>query len=138
MTVLAAACAALAVLLAHRPGRPRAPIARRPRPPSDVRRQRGVAAALAVVLAVAGHLHRAGDRVTDFAPGDRVCFVTQHVEQGSNAERIVRPAGEVVAMPGGLEIIAAADRFHFFLELVLWPKEESSRSKLLFLWNRFC
>ena len=49
MTVLAAACAALAVLLAHRPGRPRAPIARRPRPPSDVRRQRGVAAALAVV-----------------------------------------------------------------------------------------
>jgi Flp pilus assembly protein TadB len=49
MTVLAAACAALAVLLAHRPGRPRAPIPRGPRPPSDVRRQRGVAAALAVV-----------------------------------------------------------------------------------------
>ena len=60
----------------------------------------------------AGIVAHAGDRVAEFAPGDRVCFVTQHVEQGSNAERIVRPAAEVVAMPDGLDFIAAAALMH--------------------------
>jgi Flp pilus assembly protein TadB len=49
MTALAAVATALAVLLAHRPHRPPVTVRHRPRPPTDVRRQRGVAAVLAVV-----------------------------------------------------------------------------------------
>jgi len=60
----------------------------------------------------AGIVSVVGNKVDDFAPGDRVCFVTQRTEQGSYAERIARPAGEVVRMPDALEFIDAAALMH--------------------------
>lgn len=60
----------------------------------------------------AGVIVGIGEGVTGFAPGDAVCFVTQHVEQGSHAERIARPAAEVVAMPGNLDFAQAAALMH--------------------------
>ena len=60
----------------------------------------------------AGTVSAVGNKVDDFAPGDRVCFVTQRTEPGSYAERIARPAGEVVRMPDGLDFIDAAALTH--------------------------
>ena len=60
----------------------------------------------------AGVVLEVGARVGEFMVGDRVCFVTQHTEPGSNAERIARPAAEVVRMPDGLDFAGAAALMH--------------------------
>ena len=60
----------------------------------------------------AGVVKAVGSSIDVFAPGDRVCFVTQRIEQGGNAERIARPAAEVVRMPEGLEFTDAAALMH--------------------------
>lgn len=60
----------------------------------------------------AGTVSAAGENVGAFAPGDRVCFVAKRTEQGGNAERIARPADDVVRMPDGLEFTDAAALMH--------------------------
>ena len=60
----------------------------------------------------AGIVRAVGANVGGFASGDRVCFVTKRTEQGSNAERIARPADDVVRMPDGLEFTDAAALMH--------------------------
>ena len=60
----------------------------------------------------AGIVAAVGANIGEFAPGDRVCFVTQRIEQGSAAERIARPASEVVRMPDGLEFSDATALMH--------------------------
>ena len=60
----------------------------------------------------AGVVAAVGAKIDGFAPGDRVGFVTQHTEQGSSAERIARPATEVVRIPDGLDFTAAAALMH--------------------------
>lgn len=58
-----------------------------------------------VVLAV-------GADVDGYAPGDPVCFVCQHEEAGSYAERVVRPVEAVVRKPDGLSFAEAAALMH--------------------------
>lgn len=60
----------------------------------------------------AGIVAAAGANVAGLAPGDRVCFIAQRIEQGSNAERIARPASQVVAMPDGLDFTGATALMH--------------------------
>ncbi len=60
----------------------------------------------------AGIVAAVGEKIGEFTPGDRVCFVTQRMEQGSSAERIARPAAEVVRMPDGLDFTDAAALMH--------------------------
>ena len=60
----------------------------------------------------AGVVAAVGSAVSAFRPGDPVCFVTQHAEQGSHAECIARPVTEVVPMPPGLEFAEAAALMH--------------------------
>ena len=60
----------------------------------------------------AGVVKAVGNYVDTFTPGERVCFVAQRIEQGGNAERIVRPAAEVVRMPEGLNFTDAAALMH--------------------------
>lgn len=60
----------------------------------------------------AGIVVAVGDDVSNFAPGDRVCFTCQQVEQGSYAELACRPQREVVAMPENLGFVEAAAVMH--------------------------
>ena len=60
----------------------------------------------------AGRIRAVGENVGEFSSGDRVCFVASRTEQGSNAERIARPADDVVRMPDGLEFTDAAALMH--------------------------
>ena len=60
----------------------------------------------------AGIVRAVGGNVGGFTPGDRVCFVARRTEQGSNAERIARPADDVIRMPDGLEFTDAAALLH--------------------------
>jgi NADPH:quinone reductase-like Zn-dependent oxidoreductase len=49
-----------------------------------------------------------GKGVSEFAPGDEVCLMPRDVAQGTNAERVAVPVGQVIAKPPGLDFIAAA------------------------------
>lgn len=49
----------------------------------------------------AGTISKIGAHVDYAKPGDAVCFATQHVENGSYAERVVRSAHSIVPMPPG-------------------------------------
>lgn len=60
----------------------------------------------------AGIVRAVGQNVSCFAPGDRVCFTCQQVEQGSYAELACRPQREVVSMPDNLDFIEAAAVMH--------------------------
>jgi NADPH:quinone reductase-like Zn-dependent oxidoreductase len=60
----------------------------------------------------AGVVSAIGPGVAAFAVGDAVCFVCQHEEQGSHAEKVVRPADAVVAKPAGLSFVEAAALMH--------------------------
>jgi len=60
----------------------------------------------------AGIVRAVGEGVTGVAPGDRVCFICQHVDQGSYAEQVVRPVDDVVPMPEGLTFIEGAAIMH--------------------------
>lgn len=60
----------------------------------------------------AGIVRAVGAGVDDFAPGDRVCFTCEHVEQGSYAELCVRPAGAVVKLPDELGFAEGAALMH--------------------------
>jgi NADPH:quinone reductase-like Zn-dependent oxidoreductase len=60
----------------------------------------------------AGIVRAVGGNVGGFTSGDRVCFVARRTEQGSNAERIARPADDVIRMPDGLEFTDAAALLH--------------------------
>ena len=60
----------------------------------------------------AGVVAAVGENVTDFAPGDRVCFTCQHVDQGSYAQMASRPADDVVRMPEGLSFTEGAAIMH--------------------------
>lgn len=46
------------------------------------------------------------------APGDRVCVIAQHTEQGTHAQRIVRGADGLVRMPRGMDFPEAAALMH--------------------------
>ncbi len=60
----------------------------------------------------AGIVRAVGADVSGFAPGDRVCFTCQHVDQGSYARLAARPADDVVPMPEGFGFIEAAAVMH--------------------------
>lgn len=60
----------------------------------------------------AGVVAALGPGVDYARPGDEVCFVAQHVEQGSYAERIVRDAGSIVPKPPNLSFVEAAALMH--------------------------
>lgn len=60
----------------------------------------------------AGTISRVGANVTYAQPGDAVCFATQHVENGSYAERVVRNAHSIVPMPRGLSFAEGTALLH--------------------------
>jgi NADPH2:quinone reductase len=60
----------------------------------------------------AGTVVAKGPRADYARIGDAVCFIAQHVEQGSAAELIARRRGEIAAMPVGLSFIEAASLAH--------------------------
>lgn len=60
----------------------------------------------------AGVVAALGPEVEGFAIGDNVCFVCQHEEAGSYAERVVRPVDAVVAKPATLSFVEAAALMH--------------------------
>lgn len=59
-----------------------------------------------------GTVRAVGPGVDYAAVGDRVCVVAQHSEQGTHAQRIVRDAESVVAMPDGMGFAEAAALMH--------------------------
>ncbi len=60
----------------------------------------------------AGTIAALGAGVAMFRPGDAVCFAAAHEEQGCYAERIVRAAAGIVALPRGLSFAAGAALIH--------------------------
>lgn len=60
----------------------------------------------------AGTITKVGTRVTYAKPGDAVCFATQHVENGSYAECVVRDAHSIVPMPPGLSFAEGSALLH--------------------------
>lgn len=60
----------------------------------------------------AGVVAATGPGVDRFKVGDEVCFVCQHVESGSYAERVVRPVDAVVPKPQALSFTEAAALMH--------------------------
>lgn len=60
----------------------------------------------------AGIVRKVGNGVTEFSPGDRVCFTCQHVDQGSYAQLACRPAKDVVGIPEGLDFFEGAAVMH--------------------------
>lgn len=60
----------------------------------------------------AGIVRAVGHNVSVVAPGDRVCFTCQQVEQGSYAELAGRPQRETVPMPDNLDFVEAAAVMH--------------------------
>ena len=60
----------------------------------------------------AGIVRAVGTDVSEFSPGDRVCFVIKRIEQGSHAERIARPVDAVVRIPDELEFNGGAALMH--------------------------
>jgi NADPH:quinone reductase-like Zn-dependent oxidoreductase len=60
----------------------------------------------------AGVVIAAGPKADYARPGDRVCFIAQHVEAGSAAERIARRRREITAMPPNLGFVDAASLCH--------------------------
>ena len=60
----------------------------------------------------AGIVRAMGAGVAGFAVGDRVCFICQHVDQGSYAQLAARPAADVVPAPEGLGFVECAAIMH--------------------------
>lgn len=60
----------------------------------------------------AGIVAEVGPGVTYARPGEAVCVVAQHTENGTYAEAIVRDAETLIAMPAGLGFDAAAALTH--------------------------
>ena len=60
----------------------------------------------------AGVVREAARGVTSVKPGDPVCFVSVHTEQGTCAERICRPEKDVVPMPAGMSFAEGAALMH--------------------------
>ncbi len=60
----------------------------------------------------AGVVIAAGRSVGYAHPSDRVCFVTQHTEQGSAAELIARRRPEIAALPANISFIEGAALAH--------------------------
>ncbi len=60
----------------------------------------------------AGVVRAVADGVASLAPGDPVCFISVHTEQGTCAGQICRPEKDVVAMPPGLSFAEGAALMH--------------------------
>lgn len=60
----------------------------------------------------AGTISSVGANVTYARPGDAVCFATQHVENGSYAERVVRDVHSIVPMPSGMSFAEGTALLH--------------------------
>ncbi len=60
----------------------------------------------------AGTVRKVGANVRYARPGDAVCFATQHIENGSYAECVVRNAGSIVPMPPGLSFAEGTALLH--------------------------